>query len=552
MKQLRRWYRELGVLGGCVFLLVLAFTTGTDVPTTPADAGTCVVSKTWVFDELLTETDLNGNFEGLASCVNGNLDNSNIATGAAIDQDKLETLYNNSVFTDNLNAFLNHDTRHAPNGADELNDLDIANSGTNVSLHASRHATGGPDPIPAGAISASMLSPGLLTAVGGLLSKNADTATMTETTYTMDVRPTFNTTLSTNGAAVDMVQCAGVVYVLESGATDRVWRVNPDLSAATPPSVNLTAGDDPYDIECAPDGNVYITTNNAGSGRALKKLTVTGTLSTVVNLSSDLVCGGLACGADNLAKMTIDPNGTYAFIIGQDGTETVDQFIFRVPLAGGNVEKYQPATAAANNAIKLTDLAIVTRNALTRLWVGLQEDDGGGNDWCCIFEVNQTATPMTGDSGVQCGGAQTVIAEENAAAGLVNSNACNTFEHNGTVMYVSNTNGSSLWKMGDLARVGNAGTALNTTASIDPRYNVFNGRWIALQQNDADIDYFQTEDINYITDTTLLAANLSRDWHLQTSASRTPCGLSTDGTYMYICTDQSAGANLWVTRIFIF
>ncbi len=551
LQMLRPVYVECGVTGGFLFLVIFLAT----LSAPPHEAGTCTVPKTWVFDELLTETDLNGNFAGLLTCINGQIDDTNIRVGANIDQDKLETLYNNSVFEAARGLLNDHDSRHEPNGADEMNDLDIANTGTNVSLHASRHASSGPDPLPPGSISSAMLAPGLLAQAVGRQGHNADTATMTETAYTMDARPHFTGTLSSNGAAVDLAQCADMLYVLESGSTDRVWRITPStMAAASPSQVALTAGDDPYDIECAPDGSVYITTNNAGSGRALKRISTTGTLTTVVNLSSDLVCGGLACGADNLAKMTIDPNGVYAFIIGQDGTETNNQFIYRVPLAGGNVEEYHPATVALNNAIVLTDLEVVTRNGVTRLWVGLNENDDGGDDWCCIFEVNHLVTPMTGDSGVQCGGGQTVIAENTAGGG--GANCLSSFEHDGVVMWVySGVSGgggnNSLWRLGDLARIGTkGGNPVNSVASTDPRYTMFTGLSLVFQDpNAGTLDFMETGNLNFTSDTTLPTNRIDRDFNI---ANTTACGLASDGRYMYICADNASSQAFSVAKHFIY
>lgn len=43
-----------------------------------------------------------------------------------------------------------HDERHEPGGVDEVNDVDILNTGVNVSAHQSRHVPGAADPIPTG------------------------------------------------------------------------------------------------------------------------------------------------------------------------------------------------------------------------------------------------------------------------------------------------------------------------------------------------------------------------------------------------------------------
>ncbi len=570
-EKLRGYYRELGVLGGFLFLVAVAWVGLWMEAPPPVEAGTCTVPHTLTFGQIPTDVQWNENFDGLAQCTSS-LDDGNIATGANIDQDKLETLYNNSIFSSFVAAYVDHDARHEPNGADEMNDLDIGNTGTNVSLHAARHATGGADPLLAGSVDSTMLAPGLLAQVGGLNGRNVDTATMTETAVTLDARSHFTGTLSSNGAAVDTVQCAGIVYVLENGTTDRVWRIDPvTMTTASPASVTLTAGDDPQDIECAPDGSVYVITNNVAAGRALKKVTITGTLSTVTNLTTDSVCSGVPCLADNLHRMVIDSTGTYAFIIGSDGTDTENQQLYRVNLSGTvAVSVLEPD---GDTDAFMTDMLIMIRNGVTKLWVMGVEDGNATGDYCCIFEVTHTTTPMTGSPGADCGGANTVIAVATGGAGPT---SCASFEHDGTYLLAANTATNTLYRLGDLASIG---AVSNLAPDYDPRRQVFSGKSMVFQEADAQVSLLTDADIDPSgggsviwnqnvcvggTSPGVLCATacpgggtctgsfgmgrINMPWNI---VNTTPCGLSTDGTHVYICADNAGSTAFSVAKHFI-
>lgn len=49
-----------------------------------------------------------------------------------------------------ITSWAAHHPRHEPGGADEVNDIDIANTGVLLSAHKARHVTAGADPFVAG------------------------------------------------------------------------------------------------------------------------------------------------------------------------------------------------------------------------------------------------------------------------------------------------------------------------------------------------------------------------------------------------------------------
>ncbi len=434
------------------------------------------------------------------SCVilNGLITDGNISPLALIDQDKLESILQNTAFAD-------HDTRHEPGGADEMNDLDIANTGTNVSLHAARHVPGAADPLP----------------VGRLL-ENVETANQSDSVFAGSVRSKFSSGAVVNKQAVASVHCGGFVYILINDTTaTNVDFVN-KVSASTLTSsaiISLAGDDDPVDIDCGKDNSVYVLTNGAAS-RTIKKIDTGNNVTTVVNLNA-------VTGTTRTKTMWLDPNDTAIYVVGAELGASNDRWIWKVVLPGGTVPF---EFSSVDTGDQFGDGFFTVRNGNDRIYM-IKRDVDAGDDDC---EINEFDTNLN---------LQTTIAISSGDADCgTDTTTTGSFLFDGSVAILQSSTAATMIDLANQVLIGAVGAlGWGGTAPADgANFRFFSGRQFMWQKSDASVILLQPP--HY--ETGAMVNSLDFDGGVVGGG----CGISGNGMHFFVCVNKAANTEYLLTK----
>jgi hypothetical protein len=281
--------------------------------------------------QIIYGADWNAIKNGLASFLNnGNLGNDNFTS------DPAQKLANTKVET-NPGA---HASRHAPGGADELNDLDIGNTGTPVSAHAARHASGGADPMPAASISAAMLQNFLIADTKVAYRRDAERQIANQLALTHNPRPMSYHDFSASTGFPFGNGCvrSGKVYFSAPGyAPDAVVQIDFTVTPHTETVIALGSGDEPGDLLLiGTDIYVLCGGRTIGGGVAgtmlIKKIDINNTVTTLVNLND-----AAAPTPNDLEKGTgliLNGDGTQMYLVAARSGSLHHRVLVRVPVNG--------------------------------------------------------------------------------------------------------------------------------------------------------------------------------------------------------------------------
>lgn len=514
------WAR-LGIIGGLAFLLVAAFTVSMQLlGPTAVLATTCEIPNIFVFNQVPSAADFNDNWAAACTVLNGQITNDNIATNASIVWSKLVPI------DDPVNGstqFKDHSARHENGGADEIEDLEILETGTLVSLHASRHASGGADPLTSGSITLSMLDTALQNSLGGSAAHVVDLATARDQVFVGDVRTRFKTTGLTADAGVDLIYCNAQLYVAvndTSTGLDYVLKLNKEAMTQTS-SISLTAEDNPADLECHPDGSVYVlTAGNAGARNpSLLKIATNDGVTTLEDLeASDSV--------DAVVTSVIETSGVAIFTLGQDNTMTNDRIIYRTVAATGDTTKL---TYDIDTDVDGRDLVMWKWDGTERVAILWAENAGSAE--CCIrscdpanlgsCDIDQSSNCLdTGDIRINVGGAD-------CGAPLI---------FDGDTFISTTSTGGNLYSVG--RQFLDASFVFGSTVVATANTGYFDGHYRIWQEGDGEISLWPAGNGNI---------SQNNPWKAG-QANQVACGVTSDGTYLYVCWYNSAGTELTVVK----
>lgn len=251
---------------------------------------------------------------GLAAFLNnGNLGNGNFST------DPAEKLSGTKVDV----TTLPHHLQHEPGGIDEVHDIDILNTGTLLSAHASRHASGGADPLPAGSISAAMLQVGALGETALLHRKDKATPIANDLGLTFNPLPVKRFTLgsSTANPQGNGVVRNGKVYFPAVG-NDTVIELDPVTGTMT--DINFVSGDDPCGMFLRGTDILVL----CKSSFKIKKIDISNNVTLVLNLTGAPLVGTV----DNTPYFVPNGDGTVVWFVYSNAGGAVNQLIGRATL----------------------------------------------------------------------------------------------------------------------------------------------------------------------------------------------------------------------------
>lgn len=283
--------------------------------------------------QILFGADLNDLNNRLASFLGANetLGNVNVSS------DPLERIKASKILFDSAS----HGSTHEPSGVDEINDIDIGNTGTLLTAHASRHADGGSDPIPAAGIVGSMIAPSTFTESNLAHRKPNETviARMLGLPYSSLTGKEFNLSVTTAQPGGRGVVRNGLVYFSVPGAApDAVVEWNPATDAET--FISLVASDNPGDLLLI-GTDIYVICRD---DITIKKIDITNAVTTVIDLNSAVSPTNL----DATTHMTTNADGTVLYIVGKIVGQPSEHVIVRVSLSGPTITHKVDVGAGAN------------------------------------------------------------------------------------------------------------------------------------------------------------------------------------------------------------
>jgi len=310
----------------------------------PADkaSGATVTAEEW-----------NALKNGIASYLNNeNIGNSGIHPTEKISGAKVD-LTLNPTFTD-------HSARHEPGGPDEVGDIDIANSGTPVSNHHTRHATGGADAMTAASLDGSVLIPGSIPQ--GVTVQRKKQESFIQNALGLAAGPlyprlyTLGTYTSMNSSGRGVIR-GGFLYVCGIGATpNAIYKI--DIDAGTETKFDLAAGQTARGLVLI-GTDIYVLTYGAAGAppkNMIRKLNNNDILSDVVDLNSGAAPNALV----NTQHLRCNGDGTRLFCIASDSSFN---YIIGVDTDGTDLTK-----SASMGATAKFGLAYGKRGSDERLW----------------------------------------------------------------------------------------------------------------------------------------------------------------------------------------
>lgn len=219
-----------------------------------------------------------------------------------------------------------HGSRHEPGGADEVNDIDILDTGTLLSLHAARHAAGGADPLPAGSISQAMLQVSLFADVNLVHRKNRQSWLAKNLGLTLDSAPNISVALSSGTASPSGqgVVRNGKVYFACVGL-DVVVEV--DFATSTTVDIALISGDDPRSLLLV-GTDIFVLCSGS---KKIKKVDINNVVTTVVSALNVAPCD---VNMDYAEGMCPNADGTVVFISYKVSGQANPTHVARVALTG--------------------------------------------------------------------------------------------------------------------------------------------------------------------------------------------------------------------------
>ncbi|HKQ98853.1 MAG TPA: hypothetical protein VJV75_13335 [Candidatus Polarisedimenticolia bacterium] len=230
-----------------------------------------------------------------------------------------------------------HAARHAPGGADELNDLDIGNTGTPVSAHHARHEEGGADAIAANSLNFNVIKAATLPpSVTGWRKQQESFA---QNALGLTANPKYPRVYALTNSGADLtgrgVVRGGNLYMGSLGsAPDSVLKIN--IDAGTETVISLGANDAVKTMLLI-GTNIYVLVGGATTA-FVKKIDSNDVVTTVVDLNSgsapnDLFSARtLRCNHDGTVLYGVIGNAStlYFFSVNVDGSS-----LLKVSSGGG-------------------------------------------------------------------------------------------------------------------------------------------------------------------------------------------------------------------------
>lgn len=266
---------------------------------------------------IFTPEEYNAFKNGLAAYLNnGEIGNVNFNVNDKIDSVKVD-----------FSGAPSHGSTHEPGGVDEIGDIDILNTGTLASVHGSRHADLGADPLGATSVTAAMLQD----EVGGELTilrrKNAESKISAELNNTFNPRPVerLDLTTATSNLETRAAHRNGKIYWAESTGTIFVYNTDP-LSEGT----HITPAGSPSMRDLVRVGDkLYVIDNTALKILEIDNLDGTPTVTVLVNLND-----GSGAEYDSTITdarwLTRNHDGTILFCAGADNISGNYETIIRI------------------------------------------------------------------------------------------------------------------------------------------------------------------------------------------------------------------------------
>lgn len=523
------WWGRLGILGGLV-VVVAAACLGPWMLLV-SEASTCSAPYTFAQGGIPTAAQWNANPSYMCTLWNNGIDDTNVVAGANIAQSKLALLTTNPLFTD-------HSLRHENGGGDEIEDLEILETGTLLSLHGSRHAPDtGLDPIP-----------GLTGIIGTRHKYVSDAGLQANVAFTNVMTTPYKSSTVANSTVMGITHCGGFIYALidDIGGGDQNFVRKIATSTMTlSATINLAvAGGTPRTILCGADDSVYtLSDTGATDGVKVEKITPAGAVST---LTSGASCTALDL--DAAVTMITDPSSSNLYVLGSTSIAAMakDRLIIKVTTGG---VCYQTQDPRGNVDDDYTDLFFFNRNGTD--YVGVQSTNLVAGGAKCLLVVYNTDSPPQYQAAGDFGGAPFQLAGDT----IDGPNDCRAFEFDGTFLTgieagAGQHRGPTTFNVATLtiAKPDGSGTSAPFSADVyeTPERMFFDGRRTYIQSN---AKYtFIVNPPNYLyPDAADKVAG--QDFSGGIVGTLTPCGMATDGINMYFCTKDSIDPEFIIVKI---
>ena len=291
--------------------------------------------------QILFGQDLNDLNNRLASFLGANetLGNVNISS------DPLERIKASKILFDSAS----HGSTHEPGGVDEVQDIDLGGSGTNATAHASRHADGGPDALPAESIASSMLKPGAFGEARLLRGKDRDanifeevglTAHNPQTIVEYDINPS-----GANPRGFGVVIGDNVYFASPGASPDAVIKTDFSTDPPTNTVIDLGVSDAAFPNGLVRIGaDLYVLGGYADSAANCKIYKIVSPYtSSDVTLFKD-VNADITPDVRDGRGLVRDSAGTALFFVAEVTTESDPDTLIRVAVPGGAVTKFDAGT----------------------------------------------------------------------------------------------------------------------------------------------------------------------------------------------------------------
>lgn len=298
--------------------------------------------------DILYGVDWNGFKNGLASYLN----NGGIGN-AQVSSDPAQRIAGSKIDLGGGVTASAHASRHAPGGADELNDLDIANSGTPVSAHHARHEFGGADAIAVGSLDANVLKEGTLPQPSLAWRKRQESFIQNALGVTADPKNPRLYTLTNTSANLQGrgVVRGGKLYMAAVGfSPDAVLKI--DIDAGTETLITMAVGDVVKGLVLI-GTNIYVLISGGAANCLIKKIDSNDVVTTVVDLNT----GGGTLTSTGFLRCNHD--GTRLFCLGSGATN----FVVGVNTDGSNLTRTNTGAVVAFHG-----LVYAKRGSDEKLW----------------------------------------------------------------------------------------------------------------------------------------------------------------------------------------
>lgn len=520
-----------GIFGGlaAAMALVVALVAGL---AGYSEATTCSIPNSFTTGQVPTAAMFNDNWNAACTIINGQIDNTNIATSAGIVGSKLANdtitaaqLAPGSVTTSEIldSTILSGDI-----AADTITAADIAPD----AITASEIATG--------AVTTTEILDGTIQSVdimAGLIPPNVSRvpfvhqlANQANTSVSANGLGTFVISGLTNDVPKDVIHCAGFLYVVidDTVATDHVYKINATTMGQVGGVINLASGDNPIDIECALDGSVYVLNDGTFT---VKKIDTAGVVTTLKDLN-------VFDNVDNVSKMSVTADGTVVLVIAQDENSTTDDRIYKILTVDGTTTFTEIDVGVVTT--DLADMVLLKRNN-EQVAILVKTDATPHHElFSCVWtDSPPTCTEVkTGIAAIGSSNRVSLVSDGQSLYLSLGSPAactsCDTYRFN-LGSFAQHTTATISWTDGT-----------TEPETVPPENDFFNGTKVLLQQPDgiinmidpfrfdADNDAFQ-EDLDFTGG----------------QASPAPCGIGGDGSYTFVCTRHTGNSGFTVTKILL-